>query len=186
MARRIGAFIEWDVRGFRELEDVPREMADRVTDLTPVMTVVATADLKPDMLDHLQTQGDGTWPAKSPNTIKRHGDTPLGVGSHGGFAPTIQRGWSKSNAVAFTRAPHAHLFGDGTQQYRTQGGARAFRWGSKAGRSSRGRSRAFMQSNLSSLHQPARFFAYINDPVQERATRRVGAFVVGDPYDGAV
>lgn len=187
MARRLGAFVEWDLRGFKELEDVTKAMVSRVEDLTPVMTVVATDDLKPDMVAHLESQGEGSWAGKSPETIKRHGNRPLGVGDHGGFVPTIQRSWSRTNAVAFTRAPHAHLFSLGTKQYRSQGGARTFRWGSKAGgRVSKPRSRVFTQSHLSSEHQPPRPFDYISDPVKERATRRVGSFVVGGPYSGLV
>ena len=185
MARSIGAFVQFDAFALRKLTEIPEEMIARVEDLSPVMSVIATDDLKPDMLEHLSTQGDGKWAPKDPDTIKRWGNRPLGIGEHGGFAPTIQRGWSKSNAVAFTRAPHAHLFEYGTDQYRTSGGARAFRWGSKAGgRQSRGKSRAF--SAMASQHQPARAFAYISDPVKERASRRVGAFIVEESYRGAV
>lgn len=185
MARSIGAFVQFDRSALKRLSDIPDEMIDRVEDMSPVMAVVATDDLKPDMLDHLSTQGDGTWAPKDQDTIRRWGNKPLGIGRHGGFAPTIQRGWSKSNAVAFTRAPHAHLFEYGTEQYRSSGGARAFRWGSKAGgRQSRGKSRAF--SALASQHQPARPFAYISEKVKERSTNRIGAFIVEESYRGAV
>jgi hypothetical protein len=188
MSRRIGAFVTFDEKALQRLVDIPQEMIDRVEDMSPVMAVVATDDLKPEMLENLASQGQGSWAPKDPDTIKRHGNTPLGVGAHGGFAPTVQRSWSKSNAVAFTRAPHAHLFEGGTKRYRTASGAANPRWNINGRHRSRAFSRAHRlnPSALSSQHQPPRAFAYIGDPVKERASRRIAAFIVEESYRGAV
>lgn len=200
MSRRIGAFVQFDESALRKLVDIPQEMIDRVEDLSPVMAVIATDDLKPEILENLATQGGGTWAPKDADTIRRWGNRPLGIGEHGGFAPTIQRGWSKSNAVAFTRAPHAHLFEFGTDYYSVNG-ARAFRWSQGQGTITRGKnkgkirirhkskaaSRAFgLAKPTMAQHQPARPFAYIDKDVQERSTRRLGAFIVEEAYRGTV
>jgi hypothetical protein len=200
MSRRVGAYIQWDASKLSELTDIPKEMIERVGDMTPVMTVIATDDLKPNMIDHLE-QGPA-WPPKSKETIKRHGDTPLGVGENGGFVPTIQSAWSSKNAVAFTRAPHAHLFSGGTAEHYDQFGQQQNLF--SAGATTRGRgknkgqtlsgghlSRAESRRRLVSggfalMHQPPRPFDYIDDDVEERSMRRVAAFITGEPFDGAV
>lgn len=191
---RGAAYIQWDAAKLKELADIPQELIDKAKDLTPVMIVVATDDLKPDMLAHLDSQGEGSWDPKSPATKdrdKRRGvsSSQPGIGQHGGFGPTVQRSWSSRNAVAFTKAPHAHLFSLGTKQYRSAAGVRQFAYGSKAtGRRSRPSTRAFLlnPNTVSGQHQPPRPFDYISDDVQERSMRRVAAFIVGDPFDGAV
>lgn len=205
MSRRIGAYVQFDEDALRRLREIPEEMIDRVEDKTPVMAVIATEDLKPEMIGNLADRGDGSWPAKDLDTIKRWGNLPLGVGQHGGFAPTIQRSWSKNNAVAFTRAPHAHLFEGGTDRWLASG-EKAPRWGWREKEShtvtrgktrgqetfNRRRSRADAQGRgktkwtSAGVHQPARPFAYIGEEVRDRATRRLAAFLVEEPYRGTV
>ncbi len=190
MSRRVGAFIEFDADALKRLAEIPQEMIERHEDMTLVMVEIATSDLKPDMISHLTSQGEGTWPKKAQTTVDRDkyrgvSSSQPGIGQHGGFVPTIQRGWSKRNAVAFTRAPHAHLFSGGTQQYRS-GATRFIRFGSKAGRKSRAASRLLPSNVQSSQHQPPRPFDYISDEAKERSTRRVAAFLVEEPFRGSI
>lgn len=197
MSRSLGAFVEFDRAALRRLAEIPEEMIDRVKDFTPVMQVIATEDLKPDMVRHLETHGEGTWPRKSPATIERHGDTPLGIGEHGGFIPTIQRSWSPVNAVARTRAPHAHLFSLGVMYHYSVAGLPAISdRSSRTGRVnvynenrrhlSRGESRRRLQNTISDERQPPRPFDYIDEETDQRSQRRLAAFLVEEDFSGAL
>jgi hypothetical protein len=174
MSRRIGAHADWTFPP--EIVGQVRAMEDRVGDLSVAMEKVSKVIFE-DVVDHLRShQGEGAWPAHAATTVERHGEHELGVGEHGGFVPTLRRDWTSHNAVAFTRAPHAHLFSGGTQQYHGANGRRVSRWGSrKDGRVSR--SKAKLGGRNARIHQPGRMFDYLSQQARERATGIVVTFV---------
>jgi hypothetical protein len=185
MSRSLGAFVEFDRASLQRLAKIPEEMIDRVKDMTPVMVLIAT-DLKADMISHLETHGEGEWPQKSQATIDRHGDTPLGVGEHGGFIPTVQRSWSPRNAVAFTRAPHAHLFSGGTKRHQSTTGERVNVFNENRRHVSRPESRRRLQATVAVEHQPPRPFDYIDEETEQRSERRLAAFLVDEEFHGSI
>jgi len=194
MSRSLGAFVEFDRTSLQRLAKIPEEMIDRVKDMTPVMVLIAT-DLKADMISHLESHGEGEWPQKSQATIDRHGDMPLGVGEHGGFIPTVQRSWSPRNAVAFTRAPHAHLFSGGTKQHyevsgigsRDVSSRRLNVFTENRRHVSRPESRRrLLAANVHAEHQPPRPFDYIDDETEQRSERRLAAFLVDEEFHGSI
>ena len=172
MSRSAGAFVVWTPS---KLPEEIQSMIDRTTDFTLVMSPISRMFME-DAQRRLSS-GDPSWPAKSPATIIRWGNRPVGIGEHGGFAPTIQRFYSARNAGWKTKAPHAHLFEYGTQQYST-----GPRWGSRrGGRVARGTSSGRDGTvHNGSQHQPARPFAFISDPMHERANDMIASWVVGE------
>jgi hypothetical protein len=156
-------------------------MKGRVLDLSPVMEPISK-QIQTELRDRLERGGDGDWPENAPSTVAKKGSSTPGVGEHGGFAPTIQRAWSARNAVALTRAPHAHLFDEGTVRHLTHSGSRVSVYSEGGKHVSRAESRKRLHGTNSRQHSPAYPFAYLSDGLQELAGDEILDFVIGERY----
>jgi hypothetical protein len=178
----------------KELEEMFRNTADALKDLSPAMEKVSRIGFE-EVYARLQAGGDGDWPPLATATIRRHGQHQVGVGPGGGFGPTLRRDWSKNNAVVFSRAPHAHLFEGGTQDHFSGSyGTLPFSPGDKrrgkrtslyANRSRTDTRNAIAKRSLSGQdHEPPRRFMYFSERFIERAGETILAHVF-DAFDRA-
>ncbi|HSY50401.1 MAG TPA: phage virion morphogenesis protein [Thermoanaerobaculia bacterium] len=175
MARRIGSYATFEPS--EAFTNDLGAMIERGGDLSPAMEQVARIGYE-DVIQRLQSGGDG-WPALSPATIKRWGEHQIGVGEHGGFGPTLRRDWSKKNAVVYTRAPHAHLFGDGTLSH-SIGGKKVSVYNSKRGHLSRSISKSRIAKSQPKEQEPARPYMYFSEQAQTRMSDTIYAHLFGE------
>lgn len=179
MSRRIGAYVLFNQQAF---EPEVREIIDRVNDLSPVMRPISYDALR-EGRDRLARGGDGDWPAPAPETIRKKRGAGLpatpGVGDGGGFVSTLRAFHGKRNAGWKTRAPHAHLFGEGTSRHVIHGRVVNL-YSSNGQRLSRAESRRRVASpNRSSrFHAPPRPFAYMSDQAHARYNGMISAYVL--------
>jgi hypothetical protein len=175
MSRSQGAYAHFYVD--TALDSLTRGVAQRMDDLSPVMEPISKL-IQDEMKARLARGGDG-WAPFSKLTLRRPTHRGPGIGEHGGFAPTIQRSWSKRNAVGLTRAPHAHLFDEGTTRHlskSTGGRVNVFSEGRR--HVARPQARRRLAATRSEVHQPERPFAYLSPALQSRASEMVIDFVL--------
>lgn len=158
------------------LEDL-KTVAAHLDDLSPAMERGSAFGLS-DVESRLGRGGDGDWAPLADATVKRWGSHQIGVGKDGGFGPTLRRDWSKKNFIIFTRAPHAHLFGEGRDAHYANGkrvnvynqrGTRV-RGKSKGetrggGHIPKGQSLQRLIGSTASQNQPGRGFMYFSENV---------------------
>jgi hypothetical protein len=150
-----------------------------VTDMSTVMAEIAGDAAKE---GRQQAASNPEWPPLPPATIarkrRRGGSLVIGVGVHGGFAPTIRPFYGRMNAGWKSRAPHAHLFEGGTQAWQ-RNGMSTFRWGANKKHRPRAQSEGRDGSKWTgSQRQPGRPFAYMTDSAHERYNELVMSYLI--------
>lgn len=160
-----------------ELLNLLRDAAGNIADLSTPMEKISRLGLE-EIQNRLARGGDGDWPALSPATILRYGDHQIGVGKGGGFTSSLQRSYSATNAVVISRAPHAHLFDEGTK-VRVRDGKRVYTYSEGGKRKSRSQSRKTIATSQARDAQPARPFMYFSDDLFEKSKDIVIAHVLG-------
>jgi len=159
------AFCRWTPPA--ELLELFRDTERRTLDLSVAMEQISRIGSE-EIVQRLIAGGDGDWPALSPATILRSGNHRIGIGEHGGFVSTIRRDFSRRNAVVFSRAPHAHLFDEGTK-WHAIGGQRVRLFNEGGRHLSRGETRRRLTAQTASgFQQPPRPFMYFSDRIQAR------------------
>lgn len=164
------------------LQKMLREMGDAVVDLAPAMERVSRLGFEEITQRLNRGGGDIDWAPLAETTIERHGPHPLSIGKGGGFVPTLRRDFTKSNAVVFTKAPHAHFFDEGrsyhyvggkhthvytTRGARVRGKSKGMTGGGK--HVSKAASKKLLLASTSDKIQPARNFMFFSDNVKNRA-----------------
>lgn len=150
----------------KALREMLERMGEDINDFSPAMEKVSRIGFE-DVVQRLSRGGD-EWPELSKATIRRHGPHRIGVGEHGGFIPTLRRDWSKRNAVVFTKAPHAHLFEEGTASH-SVGGKKVRAYKSKGKHVSAAATRKILATGKMTTRQPSRPFMYFSENVKTRA-----------------
>jgi hypothetical protein len=174
MSRSQGAYAHFYIDP--GLEKLIRDIASREEDLSPVMAPISKL-IQEELIARLGRGGDD-WEPFAKSTLRRPTHRGPGIGAHGGFASTVRRSWSKRNAVAFTQAPHAHLFDEGTARHVDRSGKRVNVYSAKRRRVSRPESRRRSASSATATHEPARPFAYVSPALGDRAGAMILDFLL--------
>jgi hypothetical protein len=176
VARHVGAYARFEPS--RAFANDLGAMVERTGDLSPAMERVARIGFE-DVNQRLASGGEG-WVRHSAATVLRHGEHQLGVGEHGGFGPTLRRDWSKKNAVVYTRAAHAHIFGDGTTSH-TIGNRKVSIYSTGRSHLSRSVSKSRLAKSKAKEQQHERPFMYFSPKATERFNEVIVAHLFGEP-----
>lgn len=109
--------IDIDVSRIRDFEKYLLGMEDRVSDFTIPLTQ-GSKWIYDDIITNWNTKGTffgQAWPEHAKTTIERHGPHSL-LRQSGGLFGSIRPFAGKFAAGAYSKAPHAHLHNQGTEQ----------------------------------------------------------------------
>jgi len=164
-------------------------MLERAIDTTPAMQRVAERWFKRTLL-FFASQGDGSWKALAPATLKRWKDHPI-LNRTGKMKSRFHRDWSKRNAAIINDSPAAHFAGDGTtRSYSKATGERVFIYqkrekpGQRTTRRSAASSRAARLSATSTVHEPSREFVFVDDATKNEGPLILGEYILEGNMDG--
>lgn len=114
----VDTHIDIDVTRILEFEKFLDGMGDRVSDFTVPLTK-GSKQIYDDVVTNWNTKGaffGQSWPEHAQATVERHGPHTL-LRMSGGLFGSIRPFAGKFTAGVYSKAPHAHLHNQGTEQF---------------------------------------------------------------------